>query len=117
MPGAQAVRGDKPWSNQLLLPWIHGNYRYEPKVGSLKTRGSCLGDIQSLLEMFVQSIEQTVREAPQEEEAGHETNRVQRLSQGQFGSASPVAVTHLQAAFLPEGGHDVKLVEEFSSQG
>jgi hypothetical protein len=55
---------------------------YEPKVGSLKARGSCLGDIKSLLEMLVQSVEQPVREAPQEEETRNKTNRIQRLAQG-----------------------------------
>lgn len=50
-----------------------------PEVGRLKTRGSSFGDAQSILKMFVECVEETIREAPQEEEDGDEANGVERF--------------------------------------
>lgn len=78
--------------------WAHA-----PKVGDLEAGAASLADIQSVLEVLVQGVEEAVGEAPEEEEDGDETDRVQRLLEGQLGGLCPLLVRRAQGAALPEG--------------
>lgn len=89
--------GKRNWA-----PRGRGGQWHAPKVGDLETGRTSLADVESVLEMLVQGVQQTVREAPKEEEDGDEADWEQRLLEGQLGGLCPLLVRGSQGAALPE---------------
>lgn len=63
-----------------------------PEISRLKTRGSSFGDAKSILKMLVECVEETIGEAPKEEEDGDEANRVERFFERELGGSRALLV-------------------------
>lgn len=76
---------------------------YQPEVGGLKTGRTRLVDVEDVLEVLVEGVEETVTEAPEEEEGGDKGDGPDGFADGQLRSAGDAAIGRLETPALENG--------------